>query len=260
MEWCIVLAGLWLALALGAGCLVNRLAFHPQKLDASWRPSQGVEIFFEDNGARLHGVLLVTPNPRAVVVHNHGNAGSLEDWQWEGWRIRDALNATVFVWDYPGFGKSEGRPTPASVLSAGRAAVRAVSEHTGVPTSEIIVMGRSIGSAVAIDAACHANARALVVECGFVSLRAMCERVFKWLPWGWILREPMDAEKRIADFNSPVFVAHGTRDSVVPYAFGKRLFEAANEPKQFFSSNNDHNDEWSDRYYRELGKFLDDNQ
>ena len=256
MEWCAVLAGLWLALALGAGCLVNKLAFHPEKLDASWRPAQGEEIFFEDNGARLHGVLLEAQAPLAVVVHNHGNAGSLREWQWEGARIRDALHMTVLVWDYPGFGKSEGRPTPSSVLSAGRAAVRAASTRTGVPESDIIVMGRSMGTAVAIDAACHANARALVVESGFVSLRAMCQRVVKWLPWGWILREPMDSEKRIAEFQGPVFVAHGMRDSIVPFEFGKRLFKAANGPKQLFTGSGDHNDEWPAAYYRKLGEFL----
>ena len=256
LEWCAVLAGLWLALALGAGRLVNRLAFHPEKLDASWRPAQGVEIFFDDNGTRLHGVWLEAPGARAVVAHCHGNAGSLKDWQWEGWRIRDALNVSVLVWDYPGFGKSEGRPTPASVMSAGRAAVRAASEHAGVPENEIIVMGRSIGAAVATGAACHAGARALVLESGFTSLRAMCERVVKWLPWGWILSEPMDSEKSVAGFHGPVFVAHGTRDTVVPHAFGQRLFDAANEPKQFFSGNGDHNDGWPDKYYRGLEKFL----
>jgi len=115
-----------------------------------------------------------------------------------------------------------------------------------------------MGAAVAIDAACHGNARAVVLESGFTSLRAMCERIFKWLPWGWILREPMDSEKRVAEFNGPVFVAHGKRDSVVPYEFGERLFQAAKEPKQMFSGNNDHNDEWPDRYYQELEKFLNE--
>ena len=256
LEWCAVLGGLWLALLCGAGCLVNRLAFHPEKLDASWRPVQGEEIFFEDNGTRLHGILLAAKEPRAVIVHCHGNAQSVKDWQWEGWRIRDALNVTVFIWDYPGFGKSEGRATPASVMSAGRAAVAAVARHTGLPQEEIIVMGRSIGAAVAVDAACHANAKALILESGFTSLRVMCQRVVRWLPWTWILSEPMDSEKRIAAFQGPVFVAHGQRDSIVPFAHGERLFQTAVEPKGFYRGNGDHNDEWPDRYYKALEKFL----
>jgi len=256
LEWCVVLAGLWVALALLAGCLVNTLAFHPERLDESWRPAKGEEFFFEDNGTRLHGVLLRAEEPRAVVVHMNGNAGNVDMWQWVGWELRERLGVTVFVWDYPGFGKSEGRPTPASVMSAGRAAVRTASELTNTPTEEMIIIGRSLGGAVASGAACHANTRALVIENSFVSLRAMCERAFRWLPWGWILSEPMNSEKTITGFKGAVFVAHGVRDSIVPFEFGERLFKAANEPKEFFRGNGDHNDEWPPKYYEALERFL----
>ncbi len=257
LEWCGVLAVLWGVLFCVAGCLVNRVAFHPLRVDEGWRPAQGEEVFFEGEEGRLHGVLLEAKEARAVVVYMHGNAGNIDDCQWLAREIREALGVTVFVWDYPGYGKSEGRPTPSGVLAAGRAAVKAVAERTGMAQGELVIWGRSIGGAVAVDAACHAGAKALVVESSFVSLKAMCERYFWLLPWGWILSEPMDSEAKIAGFAGPVCVAHGDEDGVIPFRFGERLFAAAREPKMFFAGKRrGHNDGWPREFYAELENFL----
>ena len=254
-----LLALAYLALAGSAGCIVNKLAFHPEKLDASWSTTLGEEIYFDggEGVGRLHGVLLAAPEPRGVVVYMHGNGECVSSWQWNACEIREKFNTTVFVWDYPGYGKSEGRPTPKNVLAAGRAAVAVAAELTVTPPSEIIVIGKSLGASVAADAALHANARALVLESGFVSLKAMCSRVFPILPWAWILPEPMEVEGKIAKFQGAVFVAHGTADTVVPFKFGERLHAAAPEPKAFFRADGkDHNDTWPPSYWRELERFL----
>ena len=255
----LLLALAYILLACTSGCLVNKIAFQPDKLGPAWTPTHGEEFYFDggENNGRLHGVLLTAPAPRAVVVYMHGNGGNVAGAEWLGNDIRQNLNTTVFVWDYPGYGKSEGTPTPKSVLTAGRAAVTFAAELTDTPPTELIIIGRSMGTSIATDAALHTNARALVLESGFTSLKAMCARALPILPWGWILPEPMEVEGKVARFNGAVFIAHGTADTTVPYRFGERLYAAAPEPKAFFRADgNKHNDHWPPAYWRELERFL----
>lgn len=241
-----------------SGCIVNRCLVYPSTLDDAWKPSVGKEVFFDDarSGARLHGVLLEAENPRGHAVYFHGNADNVADWVWTGDKIREILGVTIFVWDYPGFGKSTGKTTPKTLLSASESAVRTMSEQTGIPPSDMIMIGYSLGGAAAADAACRFGAKALVIDSSFTSLPAMTRRYVAFLPWRWLLAEHLDTEAKLVTYCGVVAVSHGTNDRVVPYEFGERLYEVANEPKIFFSLDGYAHNTNPKLYYTRLETFL----
>lgn len=118
-------------------------------------------------------------------------------------------------------------------------------------------MGRSLGGAVAASAACHLGPRALVIDSSFSSLRDMAARAVFFLPWSWLLDEPMDSEAAVAAYKGPVFVAHGDGDRTIPFRFGRRLYAAASGPKFFFRiAGGDHNDPMPENCFKALEEFL----
>lgn len=254
------LGAVWFALAAVGGCVVNRVAFYPQKLPETWRAARdGEEFWFDagEGGAKMHGVVFRAAEPRGVVVFSHGNAENVEACQYDGMELRNRLGVTVVVWDFPGYGKSGGRPSPSTMLRAGRAAVAAAAELTGEAPERMVMMGRSIGGAVAVDSARHFNARGLVVLRGFASLRAMAARVAPFLPWSLMLAEPLDSEAKIAGFGGAAVIQHGTADRTVPFSHGERLFAAAREPKLFVvDQNGGHNDPESKEFFQQMEAFL----
>ena len=110
------------------------------------------------------------PAPRAVVLYAHGNAGNVAGWAWVLRLFRDRLGCSVLVFDYRGYGRSEGAPDEAGILVDARAARRWLAQRTGVAESEIVLVGTSLGGAVAVDLAAADGARGLVLESTFTSL------------------------------------------------------------------------------------------
>ena len=154
--------------------LEERFIFFPTPYDgsAAWHP-QGVDYqdveFHAADGTRLHGWYLPHPAPRAVVLHCHGNAGNIAG------RINmakqlHALGLSVLLFDYRGYGRSEGSPNEMGVLQDARAARALLAQLAGVTESDVVLMGRSLGGAVAVDLAAHDGARGLILESTFTNL------------------------------------------------------------------------------------------
>ena len=225
-----------------------------------WNPLLPVEdAWFEAaDGVRLHGWFLAHPKPRYVVLYCHGNAGNithradiLED-------IHRHLEASVLVWDYRGYGRSEGRPTEQGVLLDAEAARQWLARRTGWPVDRLVLWGHSLGGAVAVHLAASGGAGALVLESTFPSLPDVAAFHYPWLPVRWLMRNRLDAQGLIGRYHGPVFQSHGQADSIVPIHLGRKLFAAANPPKQFLQiPQADHNDPLGPEYYREVKKFLE---
>jgi fermentation-respiration switch protein FrsA (DUF1100 family) len=140
----------------------------------------------------------------------------------------------VLLIDYPGYGRSGGKPSDSSCYAAGDAAFAWLTDDRHVPPKYILLYGGSLSGAVAIDLATRHPHRALAVLCTFTSFPDMAQKAFPWLPGRWLVHNRFDSLTKIASCPGPVFIAHGTEDQLVPYAHGERLFEAAREPKRFF--------------------------
>ena len=195
---------------------------------------------------------------RAVVLFCHGNAGNLTQRSHTLAALHDLVGVAVLIFDYRGYGKSEGKPTEDGVLADARAARAWLAEKQAIAQSDVVLMGRSLGGAVAVDLAANDGARALVLESTFSSVPDVAAYHYPWLPVRWILRTRLDSAAKIGDYRGPLLQSHGEADSVVPYRLGQKVFQAAGEPKRFITiSGGDHNDAQPTDYYQALIEFLD---
>lgn len=239
----------------------------PSKGRGDWRPAwlRPQNVWFRSSdGTKIHGWYL--PNTRRLpstgaqrlVVFCHGNGEHVADQANLIFRIQSRLQATVFVFDYRGYGKSRGKPYEGGCIADGMAAHQWLARREGVLPEDVIVMGRSLGGAIATAIAAEQGARALVLENTFSSLDDTTRALCPWFPLHWFMRNRYDSLKRIQEYNGPVFQSHGTADRIVPLELGLRLHEAApSENKQFYEvSGNGHLESQPPSYYVALDQFL----
>lgn len=210
------------------------------------------------DGTRIHGWYFRQPNPQAVILFAHGNAGNLLGRVPVMQQLRNELSASVLIFDYRGYGRSDGAPDEAGILADARAARAWLAKQEGIPESEITLMGRSLGSGVMVDLAAKDGARGLILESAFTSLPDTASAHYPWLPVRWIMRTRLDSAAKIGNYTGPLLMSHGDADSVVPYELGKRLFELSPSERKTFISipGADHNDPQSAEYYGALRAFV----
>ncbi|HEX4413030.1 MAG TPA: alpha/beta hydrolase [Lacipirellulaceae bacterium] len=234
----------------------------PPRERGDWRPRvlrpQNVWFRSKDN-TKLHGWYVPHPEPKRLVVYCHGNAQHVADHTGLLMRLQQYLDATVFVYDYRGYGRSRGNPVERGCIADGMAAQRWLAEREGVSCEDITVVGRSLGGGIAVAMAAEQGARALVIEATFTKMTDVAAHRFPWLPVRLVMRNRYNSIKRIQKYDGPVFQSHGTTDEIVPMKMAKRLFEASpSRMKQFYEVNfARHNDSPPPAYYAALSAFLD---
>jgi fermentation-respiration switch protein FrsA (DUF1100 family) len=188
------------------------------------------------DGERIHAWFSVPDGwePRQGAIHySHGNGSNLSRISGRAYRWREKTGRAVLLYDYPGYGKSSGRPSEAGCYAAGEAALRWLGEEQHVPPGEVILVGESLGGAVAIELATHHPVRLLVLHGAFTSFPDMAQVRVPFYPVRSLVRNRMENEEKIGLARCPVLITHGTADDVVPFRQGERLFAAAREPKRF---------------------------
>ena len=230
-----VAATVYVGFALLAMFFEERLIFFPSRYpEGDWQP-RGLTVedadFSADDGVQLHGWYCPVEEPKAVVLVSHGNAGHIAYRADEIKLWQRQLGVTVFMYDYRGFGRSEGRPNEAGVYADARAAYRWLTEQEGIPADQIVLRGESIGSAVSLQLALEVPCRVLILESPFTSAVDMGSLSFPFLPVRILMRNRFDSISKIDRYHGPLLITHGTRDSLVPFEMGKRLYERANQPK-----------------------------
>ncbi len=251
------------ALLAAGGCAAveNRIVFFPHPYPiGDWTPDPRVEDVWIDapDGARLHGWLAEPAGDRrAVVLFCHGNGRNVTTRRHVLELYRDRMNATVLVFDYRGYGKSTGRPTEAGVLLDARAARRWLAARAGVREGDVVIAGHSLGGGVAVDLAAGDGARGLVIEGTFTNLPDVAEYHVPLLPMRSLMLAELNSVRKIPAYRGPLLQVHGDADRIVPYELGRRLFAAANEPKEFVTvPNGNHNDLYTPAFVAALDQFL----
>jgi len=242
--------------------LDEMLLFFPAKYpEGDWEPAglDFEDVWFESaDGTKLHGWYCPATEPLAVILFAHGNGGHLAHRAEVLKFLQTELNVSVMMFDYRGYGRSEGVPTVKGILQDARAAAQALAEQASVAEEELVLMGRSLGGAVMIDLATEIEPSGLIVECTFPSLKAVASIHYRRLSW-LVPADKLNSAKRICEYKGPFLQSHGTLDLIIPFELGQALFEAANEPKQFVTiSNGNHNTPQSMEYYETLTEFLTD--
>lgn len=237
------------------------LALFPSRFpDGDW---ERAERDFEDcwfqtiDGLRLHGWYLRHEDPRAVILFAHGNAGNLSHRASHVRLLRDRFRVSVFVFDYRGYGRSEGVPTIDGLLRDARAAREYLAKREKIAETEIVLLGRSLGGAVAVDLAGEEGARGVILESTFSSFSDVAVSLFPRRLVDFVLTKEMDSVSKIAKYRGPLLQSHGDTDQTIPYSLGRKLFDAANEPKTFVTlRGRDHNDPPTEEYYEALEEYL----
>jgi fermentation-respiration switch protein FrsA (DUF1100 family) len=228
----------------------------PQELGL---PFEDVALRTED-GVDLHAWFLPVEAARWVVLVSHGNAGNVSHRLDRALRLQARLRASVLLYDYRGYGRSQGSPDEAGTYRDARAAYRWLLDSGRARAEQVVLFGESLGCAVALELAVSAPAAALVLEAPFTSVPDMA-RTTIFLPLAPFVRTRYDNLAKVAHLRMPLLVLHGEQDEVVPFAQGRRLFAAAPEPKRFHAiPGAGHNDAYvtgKNAYWRVIVEFLD---
>jgi len=199
-------------------------------------PANGEEVWVKvANGDRVHGWFLrATERPSiATVLHCHGNGGNLSDIVWVAQEFTKRGFDTM-IFDYRGYGRSEGRLTDEWGLYAD---AEAFYDHLvrdrGVNAEKIALYGQSLGTTAAIDLASRLPCGALIVESGLSSASDMGAVSFPWLPrlLHFLAKNRFESARKMASVKCPALIAHGTSDPVIPVDQGRKLYESARDPK-----------------------------
>ena len=243
----------------------NKIIFHPSRYpDGFWNPaSQGVlaqDIYFTtEDGIKLHGWFIPAENAVATLLWFHGNAGNISH-RLDNIQRLARLNLNVFIFDYRGYGRSEGVPSEAGIYKDSQAAYGAVLRLDGVSVDTLFLFGRSLGGICAVQTAMNWPAKGLLLESVFTNSSDMARKIFPLIPLGWAMKSKLDAVSKVPHLRLPKLFLHGTDDEIVPYDMGRKLFDAAAEPKTFYSiAGAGHNDTYvlgGDEYFNALNQFI----
>jgi len=224
-------------------------------------PIQRVQIPTQD-GVKLVGWVIPAPSDSSGLwlLICHGNAGNLSEFDrplhYAGLR---QLGLSLLAFDYRGYGESDGAPSEQGLYRDADAAYRFLREIRGVPADRIVVFGHSLGSAVAIDLASRQPVAGLIVEGALTSAVDRGRELYPYIPVRWIARSRFSSIDKVSGITVPKLFLHAASDDVIPQAHGRRLFDAAGEPKTFVEVQGGHADAFdvdSTRYFGSIGKFL----
>lgn len=242
--------------------------FHPERAAAGglWRVPRGAEeVWFKNaEGQRLYGWLFHsnTQPAAATVVYAHGNGGNLSYCDWVGESLA-ARGFDVLLFDYRGYGQSEGESAgEAGLYADAEAAYDFLTKERGVPAGRVVLYGQSLGTAAVGDVAARRECGALVLESGLSSAADMAAVVMPWLPRfvRGLTKNKLDTASKLPAVRCPVLVVHGDRDEIIPAAQGRRLFEAAPEPRRLIviegAGHNDLSNVGGEKYIDTLAEFI----
>ena len=240
--------------------LENNLVYQPSPVPDDFPmdnvPFENVE-FTSVDGTRLHGWFADHPDPTGIALICHGNAGNIVSRGGSLMILNRRHRLAAMIFDYRGYGNSEGIPNEAGILADARAARAWLANRKNVPENEIIMMGRSLGGAVAVDLAAKDGAKGLVLASTFPSMPAVAKNLLPAVPANLLMRQRFNSIEKIRNYHGPLLQSHGSADKLIPIELGQKLFDAAPGHKTFVTiPDAGHNDPQSEEYRNKLDRFL----
>lgn len=208
--------------------------------DRQQLPYENISLMTSDK-VRLSAWFIPRAGSDKVILFAHGNAGNISH-RLDSIRIFHELGFNVLIFDYRGYGKSAGRPSEAGTYRDIDAAWHYLIQTRKFTTRQIVLFGRSLGGAVAIDLATRQTPAALIVESSFSSTKDMADQLFAWFPSRLLLRYHYRSIDKMARINCPLLVLHSPDDDIIPFQQGVALYNAAKQPKSFVRLAGGHNE------------------
>lgn len=206
------------------------------------------------DGERLAALYLSAAGSRPTILLFPGNGDDVANYAFLA-KATAARELGFFALSYRGYPGSTGSPTESGLLMDGLAAFDWLNAN-GV--QEIVLVGRSLGSGVAVATAVERTAKGLVLVSAYDSVSAVAQGRYPFLPVGLLIKDSFHSDHRIVQVSEPKLFLHGDLDTVVPMASGQALFAAASEPKRFvIVRGSRHNDIWNRQVVDEINDFAD---
>jgi uncharacterized protein len=213
--------------------------FHPDSWkDKDWRAASGLpleDVWFQAaDGTKLFGWYVEARHDSPIIVWCHGNAGNIIN-RLDNLRFLFRQDLSVFLFDYRGFGRSQGkRPTEKGLYQDAMGAHDYLTRVRMIKPDRLIIFGRSLGAAVAGELAMHKPAAGLILESPFPSIEAVARFYYGGLPVHWLLGSEFRLIDRLPHLTLPKLIIHGEQDDIIPPEMGRQVFDAAKPPKSFF--------------------------
>jgi fermentation-respiration switch protein FrsA (DUF1100 family) len=190
--------------------------------------------FSATDATKLHGWLVQGQPEAPVVLFCMGNAGNISH-RLETLQLLHQLGVAVFIFNYRGYGTSEGRASETGTYSDIAGAMSFLNER-GWPADRIIVFGRSLGAAISLEGSLHTTPAGLIMEASFTSIDAMGRHHYPLLNslLGWLIGAKYDNLAKIAELEAPLLIIHGKNDSICPPGMAEELYARAPQEKQLF--------------------------
>ena len=213
--------------------------YHPDKAIYNPPPRFAEPVIFTaKDGTRLRGWFIpssVAPAQEALatVIHAHGNAGNMSA-HWPAVSWLPERNVNLFMFDYRGFGESEGTPSPQGLCDDTQSAIDYVRQRDDVDSQRLVLLGQSLGGNNVLAAAGRGDRsgiRAVILDSTFLSYSAIASDIVPGS--GFLLSDSYSADRYISAMSPiPVLIIHGTADRIIPWQHSEKLFALAREPKQ----------------------------
>ncbi len=210
------------------------------------------------DGIMIAGWFIQSKKPRATLLFCHGNAGNISH-RLEKIRILNRLDLNILIFDYRGYGRSEGSPSEHGLYIDAETAYRYLINIKKISPEMIVVFGESLGAAVAVDLAYKHYLGGIIIEGGFPSVRDMAKKLFPFIP-GFVYKNRFDSLKKIKHIKSPKLIFHSLEDEIVPFELGEKIFRTAVEPKKLIKLQGGHNDAFMSSYdifVEEIDSFIE---
>ena len=240
---------------------VDEVVNNPSKVGLHYE-----DIYFTNSeGFELHGWYL--PGDTGVtLLWFHGNAGNISDRLNLIKQIRTQVEVGILIFDYRGYGLSEGVPSESGLYLDAKAAMDYLTDRLDADyeSQNIVFFGRSLGSAVALRMATIYDTQAVIVEAPFTSLEDMAKIHYSYAPdflINWLIQGRYDSRETVKDLTSPLMVIHGQKDPIVPISMGRKIYDSAKVEKYFyFVEGAGHNDTFvvaGSEYFGRIRDFIE---
>jgi len=243
------------------GC-VQEAVYHPARTLRSTPADAQLE--YEDipietaDGLMISGWWVPAADPEGTVLFCHGNAGNIGD-RVDTLQIINTLGLNVLIFDYRGYGSSDGSPTENGTYLDAEAAWDYLVAKKKIAPQQIILWGRSLGGAVAARTAASHRPGLVIIESAFTSLKDLADDLFVWVP-SWLLTNyAYETACYLRDLDVPVLVIHSRDDDIIPFHHGKQLYGSIKGPKAFLELQGSHNRGFIDSraiYAPSIGDFI----
>ncbi|MGD8594196.1 MAG: alpha/beta hydrolase [Gammaproteobacteria bacterium] len=213
------------------------LTANPEQIGLAY---ESVHFATEDQ-QQLHGWYVPGRGDNDVLLFFHGNAGNISH-RLDSIGIFHQLDLAIFIFDYRGYGESTGKPSEQGTYRDAQAAYQYLVRERNMDPDKLIYFGRSLGGAVASHLAVNHPPKALILESTFTSAPDMASRLFPIFPMRWLTRFSYSNISNIKSIHCPVLIVHSPDDDIIPYELGRKLYDAANQPKRFLEIHGGHNE------------------